>query len=64
MNNDWDRDPPPGPMAKLLIAACLAVIAAVGGASVVGMTGALDRLHHANQPTACEAAPEFCEVAP
>jgi hypothetical protein len=54
-------DPPPGPMDKLMIAACLAVIAVLTTASVVGMTGALDRLHHANQPTACEAAPEFCD---
>ena len=54
-------EPPPGPMAKLMIAACLAVIAVMTTASVVGMTGALDRLHHAKQSTDCEAAPEFCD---
>lgn len=59
--NDYDR--PPGPLAKLLIAFCLAVIAVMTGTSIVGMTGALDRMHNAYPDDGCEAIAEFCDEA-
>ena len=64
MNNHWERDPPPGPMAKLMIAACLAVIAVMTTASVVGMTGALDRIHNKYPDDGCAVAHEFCDEDP
>jgi hypothetical protein len=59
--NDWERDPPPGPMAKLMIAACLAFIAVLTTASVVGMTGALDRLHRGHADSDCQIAHQLCD---
>ena len=61
MSNEWERDPDPGPLGKLLVAACLAIIAVMLGTSVVGMTGALDRMHSAYPDAGCPAVAEFCE---
>lgn len=55
--------PPPGPMAKLLIGTCLAVIAVMLSASIVGMTGAMDRMSNAVPDDGCAVAHEFCEEA-
>ncbi|MGY6214952.1 hypothetical protein ACW73L_07305 [Methylolobus aquaticus] len=57
--SDYDR--PPGPLAKLLIAFCLAVIAVMTSASIIGMTGALDRMHNAYPDDECGLAREFCD---
>jgi hypothetical protein len=61
MSNEWDRDPDPGQLGKLLVAACLAIIAVMLTTSVVGMTGALDRIHNALPADGCEAVAEFCD---
>lgn len=54
------HDPAPGPAPNLLVAFCLALVAAVTAASVVGMACVSDR-----QPTPyasdCEAVAELCE---
>jgi F0F1-type ATP synthase assembly protein I len=54
-------DPPPGPAAKLLIGFCLAVIAVMTSASVVGMTGALDRMHNKYPDDDCVVARGDCD---
>ena len=54
------HDAPPGPAAKLLIAFCLVMVAAVISASLIGMARGADR-----QPTIyatdCEAVADICE---
>lgn len=54
------HDAPPGPAAKLLIAFCMAVIAAVTAASLIGMARSADRAP-APYATDCEMVSELCE---